>query len=50
MCDRIVVMCNGKITGELNRKDASQEKILEFAMDKVAKNENYKEEEKIWGS
>ena len=47
MCDRIVVMCNGKITGELNRKAASQEKILEFAMDKVAKNENYKEEEKI---
>lgn len=31
VCDRIVVMCEGKITGELLKKDFSQEKILNFA-------------------
>lgn len=34
MSDRIVVMCNGKVTGELNREEASQEGILELAMEK----------------
>ena len=34
MCDRIYVMCNGKITGELSRQQASQEAILEYAMEK----------------
>ncbi len=34
MCDRIVVMCEGRVTGELHRKDATQEKILELAMSK----------------
>jgi rhamnose transport system ATP-binding protein len=34
MCDRIYVMCDGRITGELPVKDASQEKILELAMTK----------------
>lgn len=29
--DRILVMCDGKITGELNVQDASQELILEYA-------------------
>jgi len=29
--DRIVVMCDGKITGELLRQDATQEKIMEYA-------------------
>ncbi len=34
MSDRIVVMCNGKITGELNRGEITQEGILELAMEK----------------
>ncbi len=34
MCDRIVVMCEGRVTGELSREDATQEKILELAMAK----------------
>lgn len=32
VCDRILVMRNGKIAGELSRKNASEEKILELAM------------------
>ncbi|MDA3811274.1 MAG: sugar ABC transporter ATP-binding protein [Spirochaetaceae bacterium] len=31
MSDRIVVMCEGKITGELDIKGASQEKIMKYA-------------------
>ncbi|QAA32981.1 sugar ABC transporter ATP-binding protein [Clostridium manihotivorum] len=31
MSDRIYVMCEGKITGELNREEASQEKIMALA-------------------
>ena len=34
MCDRIVVMCEGRVTGELSRQEATQEKILELAMSK----------------
>ena len=34
MCDRIVVMCEGRVTGELNRDEATQEKILALAMSK----------------
>ncbi len=34
MCDRIVVMCEGRVTGELSRQEATQEKILELAMAK----------------
>ena len=34
MSDRIIIMCNGRKTGELNRDEASQERILEFAMEK----------------
>ena len=34
MSDRIVVMCNGRKTGELNRDEATQERILELAMEK----------------
>lgn len=34
MCDRIYVMSNGRITGEINRDEATQERILEFAMGK----------------
>lgn len=35
MSDRILVMCDGKVTGELNRGEATQETILEFAMEKT---------------
>jgi ribose transport system ATP-binding protein len=31
MSDRIVVMCEGRITGELSREDASQERIMQLA-------------------
>ena len=31
MCDRILVMSEGKITGELDGSEATQEKILELA-------------------
>ncbi len=34
MCDRIYVMCNGRVTGELSRSEVSQEVILELAMEK----------------
>ena len=34
MCDRIVVMCEGRVTGELQREEATQEKILALAMTK----------------
>ena len=34
MADRIVVMCNGRKTGELGREEATQERILELAMEK----------------
>lgn len=34
MSDRVYVMCDGRVTGELGRVDASQEKILEMAMAK----------------
>jgi len=31
MCDRIVVLCEGRLTGEFSRDQATQEKILEAA-------------------
>jgi ABC-type sugar transport system ATPase subunit len=31
ICDRIVVMCNGRITGELSRAEATQETIMALA-------------------
>jgi len=31
ICDRIAVMCEGAVTGVLERHDATQEKIMEFA-------------------
>ncbi len=31
MSDRIMVMCEGRITGELSREEADQEKILKLA-------------------
>ncbi|MGE5613026.1 MAG: multiple monosaccharide ABC transporter ATP-binding protein [Bacillota bacterium] len=32
MCDRIYVMSEGKITGHLNREEASQEKIMKYVI------------------
>ncbi len=32
VCDRIAVMCQGRITGELKREDASERKVLMLAM------------------
>ena len=32
MCDRIYVMCNGRVTGCLDVAEANQEKILNLAM------------------
>jgi ribose transport system ATP-binding protein len=32
MCDRILVMHEGEITGELKREEATQEKIMALAM------------------
>ena len=34
MADRIMIMCNGRKTGELERDEATQERILELAMEK----------------
>ena len=31
MSDRIVVMCEGRITGELSRAEATQERIMQLA-------------------
>jgi len=31
MSDRIIVMCEGRVTGELDISEASQEKIIEYA-------------------
>ncbi len=42
MCDRIYVMCNGKVTGELSREEATQETILEHAMEKSKAKEEVK--------
>lgn len=39
MADRIYVMCNGRVTGELNAAEASQEIILEHSMEKSEKKE-----------
>lgn len=35
MSDRIIVMCDGRVSGELTRAEATQERILEMAMTKV---------------
>ena len=37
MSDRIIVMCEGRITGELSRQEATQEGILQYAMAKSLK-------------
>lgn len=32
VCDRIIVMCQGRVTGEVSREEATDEKILTLAM------------------
>jgi L-arabinose transport system ATP-binding protein len=32
LCDRIIVMCQGRITGELSREEATDHKVLTLAM------------------
>jgi len=32
MCDRIVVLCEGRVTGEFSKEEATQERILDAAM------------------
>ena len=32
MSDRVMVMCGGEITGELDRTEATQEKIMQYAV------------------
>ncbi len=39
MCDRIYVMCKGTITGEIERKDFSQELIMKYATGTLISNE-----------
>jgi ribose transport system ATP-binding protein len=36
LCDRIAVLCEGRLTAVLDRSEASQERILEAAMDRRA--------------
>ncbi len=31
MSDRVLVMCEGRVTGELDIQDASQEEIMKYA-------------------
>ncbi len=40
MCDRSIVMANGKITAELKREELTQETIMSYATISVAKQEN----------
>jgi ABC-type sugar transport system ATPase subunit len=46
MCDRILVLCEGRVTAELSRSQASQEKILEAAMarDAVSTSVNHRKD------
>lgn len=32
MCDRILVMQNGRISGNLSKEEYSQERIMEYAL------------------
>lgn len=35
LCDRVYVMCNGRITGEFSAEEVTQERILELSMEKT---------------
>jgi ABC-type sugar transport system ATPase subunit len=38
LCDRIIVMCQGRITGELSREEASEHRVLTLAMADMLEN------------
>ncbi|NLG57867.1 MAG: sugar ABC transporter ATP-binding protein, partial [Clostridiales bacterium] len=40
MCDRVIVMCEGKVTGEVVGEDINQQRIMEYA---TAREENKQE-------
>jgi ABC-type sugar transport system ATPase subunit len=35
LCDRILVLCEGRLTGEFNRVDATEQNIMEAATKRV---------------
>ncbi|MDT8859263.1 sugar ABC transporter ATP-binding protein [Alkalihalobacillus sp. MEB130] len=43
LCDRVIVMHEGRITGELSREEANQEKIMQLATGHVVTNYNEKQ-------
>ncbi|GAE27981.1 inositol transport system ATP-binding protein [Halalkalibacter wakoensis JCM 9140] len=50
LCDRVIVMHEGKITGELSREEANQEKIMQYATgqaENVEKSNEISDAEKI---
>ena len=46
LCDRIVVLCEGRITGELSREEATEEKIMLLATS-VAETRSHKKAQEI---
>ncbi len=34
LCDRIVVLCEGHVTGELSREEATEQRIMELATER----------------
>ncbi len=36
LCDRILVLCEGRMTGELSREEASEQRIMELATQRSA--------------
>ena len=40
MCDRVIVMKNGRITGEVSREELSQERIMQYATDEGGKTDH----------
>jgi ABC-type sugar transport system ATPase subunit len=40
LCDRIIVMCQGRITGELKREEATEHKVLSLAMADMLEGKN----------
>jgi inositol transport system ATP-binding protein len=47
LCDRVLVMHEGRISGELSREEADQEKIMQYATGQVRKEEEPQELEEI---
>jgi rhamnose transport system ATP-binding protein len=49
MSDRIYTMCGGRVTGELNHEDATQEKILGLSMSKDGPQSDISKKEAVTG-